>query len=925
MIIGAPLFCRRLVGREREFATLRERFQEAVHSRGSLVIVNGEAGIGKTRFLLEVLQELRAAGVTCLRSQFFEHVSTPMGPLVEIFRELYKILPTAIDKHSTSASFGSTDGSDNVIFDSRASQFASIAETLLRCAAATPLVIAIEDVHWADPATLECLQYLASRVEGARQLFVLTYRSASPDHRQSPTPEFSKLAHQANVWQLALEPLENAEMQALVNETVPADHQLSAEDRFRILELAGGNPLFAEELLRDSLEPGLSRKLPASISVLFLKRLESFSAEGRLLLSQAAVIGKRFNTQLLAQVSKQSFEAILTVLRSARQLQLIIEDVAVPSSYNFRHALVREALYEELLADEARDLHQRIAGYLEKLPESEERTIELAYHWWVARAPAKAVQYNEAAAKIAAARFASEDAARYYDRALEFVVDGSLVQAELRDSQAQQLWASSQGSRAIDVLMQSFESFERHGLTDRFAEIANRLGYYHVSLGRGDHMMWWERALQAMGDNKAHPRRANCLLNLAGHNLMRGSQEQARVYVAAAEESLFAARPVDRAFHSLHLVFFAQASGEFDSALAAYQRFRSEFDDPKWETESTVQEMWRNIANTFLNFGALDIADHALERVRLAEQAHPSLRSFTECTPVVVEALMFGGRFADAAELVREYWAKQTTETMSSARKYMAHVAAPLAARLLNPDLLAEIGADEMLELAFDSADNEMIFARAASYAEWYAATEERTRARELIARALGIIGDHVMVYPDCAVAFALYGDSAAGRWAHDMLARWATPASNRIGRAYLALVDAIALGARPPRTAKLARAAAEGFRDAGLPYFEALALERCGDKKQALEIYRRIGDERDARRLAAEIDPMNSRGRRAAELTAREREIADLIAEGNSNHAIAEKLVLSQRTVETHVASIFSKLEISERGGVADRVAQHR
>ena len=92
---------------------------------------------------------------------------------------------------------------------------------------------------------------------------------------------------------------------------------------------------------------------------------------------------------------------------------------------------MREALYEELLADEARTLHRRIAGHLEKLPESEERTIELAYHWWAAREPAKAVQYNEAAAEIAAARFASENAVRYYDRALEFVEEGTLIQAEL--------------------------------------------------------------------------------------------------------------------------------------------------------------------------------------------------------------------------------------------------------------------------------------------------------------------------------------------------------------------------------------------------------------------------------------------------------------------------------------------------------------
>ncbi len=927
MIVGAPLFCRRLVGREREFAALRERYQEAAHGRGSLTIVTGDAGIGKTRFLLEVLQKLKAESVTCLRSQFFEHVSTPMGPLVEIFRELYKILPTANRQEHASARFGSAEsgGIDTVTFDSRASQFASIAETLLRCAAATPLVIAIEDIHWADPATLECLQYLASRVEGAQLLFILTYRSESLDRRRTPAAEFSKLTHQANVWQIALEPLENQEMQALVNETVPADHRLSGEDRFRILELAEGNPLFAEELLKHGLEFGLSQRLPATISAVFLQRLESLSADGRLLLSQAAVIGKRFDAQLLAQVSNQSSEAALTVLRTARELQIIVDDVEVVSSYNFRHALVRETLYEELLAVEACTLHQRIAEHLEKLPESEEHTIELAYHWWSARESAKAVRYSEAAAEIAASRFASEDAVRYYDRALEFVADGTLQQANLWDRQARQLWASSQGSRAIDVLERAFEYFERHGLTDRAAESAVSLGLYHhwVWLGRGDSTIWFERALEAMGDNKAHPARARCLMNLALSKLRQGSLEEGQAYITAAEESLFAAPPERRAQHLQVQIALAEASGDFAFALAAYEKFRSFCDNDEFTFSRRV--LWLNAAGTFLSFGALDISDHALERTRLWELAHPSFRSFTERIPVVVERLILGGRFDDAAQVVREYWAKQTMETMSAARRHMAGIAPALAARLLRSDLLAALPADEIIELAFDSAENARIFSMAGSYAEWFATNDERAKARHLIARAIAVIGDRVTVEPDCIVEFALYGDPGAARWAHDMIARWAAPASNRVGQAYLALVDAIALDARPPKAARPARAAAEVFHAAGLPYYEALALERCGKQKQALDIYRRIGDERDARRLAAEIDPMNRRGRRAAELTARESEIADLIAEGNSNHAIAEKLVLSQRTVETHVTSIFSKLEISTRGELARHMAQHR
>ena len=930
MIVGAPLFCRRLVGREREFATLRERYQEAAHGRGSLIIVTGEAGIGKTRFLFEVLQKLKADGATCLRSQFFEHVSTPMGPLVEIFRELYEILPIAIDQESESARFGDVESGsiDSVIFDSRASQFASIADTLLRCAAA-PLVLAIEDIHWADPTTLECLQYLASRVEGARLLFILTYRSESLDHRQTPTAEFTKLTHQANVWKLALQPLENAEMQTLLNETVPANRQLSGEDRFRILELAEGNPLFAEELLRDGLEFGVSRRLPASISALFLQRLESFSTEGRLLLSQAAAIGKRFDAELLARVSNQSFEAVLAVLRAARAVQIIVEDAESASSYNFRHALVREAFYDELLAVEARPLHRRIAEHLEEFPQSEERTFELAYHWWAAREPEKAVQYNQTAAEIASARFARESAVRCCDRALEFVADGTLTQAELRHRQARQLWlCASNGRHAAELLERAFEYFECHGPAHRVAEIANVLGQYHWWLGAGDlAVMWFQRALEAMGDNKAHPQRTDCLISLARIKLIQGSLEEARGYAKASEESLLEAPLEQHAQYLEFLITLATVSGDFESALAAYERFRSFFDNSKWETCVLARSAWSNVADSFQRFGELDIADYALERSRLAVLARPSLPFLAIIASRTVTAFLLRGRFSDAAALVNDYRANQgqMTETVGDVVRHIAPEAAVLAARALRADLLAEIAADKIVELTFDSSNHELISEIASAYAEWFATNHERSKALDLIAKALGVIGDNVFVPPGCAVAFALYGNAAAARWSHNMLARWATPASNRTGRAYLALVDAILLNKRPARAVRLARAAAEGFHDVGLPYYEALALERCGSEKQALDIYRRIGDERDARRLAAEIDPMNRRGRRAAELTARESEIADLIAEGKSNRVIAERLVLSQRTVETHVASIFSKLEVSARSDVADRVAQHR
>ena len=226
MIVGAPLFCRRLVGREREFAALRRtlsgsqtrpRIARYCEWRGWHRQDSLPSGSARENSKQTARRAFAASSSSMCRRRWDRSLKS--------FASCTRCCRPRSTSRPHRRVFGAAESGsiDSVIFDSRASQFASIAETLLRCAATTPLVIAIEDIHWADPATLECLQYLASRVEGARLLFILTYRSASLDRKQCPAAEYSKLTHQANVWQLALEPLERREMQALVNETLPAN------------------------------------------------------------------------------------------------------------------------------------------------------------------------------------------------------------------------------------------------------------------------------------------------------------------------------------------------------------------------------------------------------------------------------------------------------------------------------------------------------------------------------------------------------------------------------------------------------------------------------------------------------------------------------------------------------------------------------
>jgi DNA-binding NarL/FixJ family response regulator len=155
-----------------------------------------------------------------------------------------------------------------------------------------------------------------------------------------------------------------------------------------------------------------------------------------------------------------------------------------------------------------------------------------------------------------------------------------------------------------------------------------------------------------------------------------------------------------------------------------------------------------------------------------------------------------------------------------------------------------------------------------------------------------------------------------------ELLVDWASPDDNRAAKACLQLFDALV---RPEAAAsrRLAAAAAHTFREMRLRPYEAMAEEAAGNPAQALALYRAMGNVPDARRLEAQLLPRNRVGRAKNELTPREREIAERVARGRSNRAIAEELVLSERTVETHVASILAKLELSSRGEVATALAE--
>lgn len=900
MVITSPVLCRRFIGRDQELNTILERFREAADGRGSVIVISGEAGIGKTRLLSEVAPKLETAGAKFIASRFFEHASTPMGLLVDI-----------------TASVGEID-LNKPFFEDRADQFSSIVRTLQRFSAAMPLVIAVEDAQWGDPASLECLHYIASRIEESRLLLIVTYRSEALDQRLSFMPAFLKLARQANAWEIALEPLPLVEMRVFVRETLPEDYALGDLRVAEILELAEGNPLFAEELLKHSVEFGKSRRLPSSIRAAVLERLRPLGDGGRLILSHGAVIGRQFEPEFLATLTGDPLERIVGVLRLARNLQLVVEHAGKTTTYAFRHALIRETLYEELLADEARVLHRRVAEELERLPDGEERTIQLAYHYWAARDPVRSVTYNVAAAAIADTRFAYEDAARHAERVLEFASEGTLEQAEARHRLAARLSTLGETTRADELELLALEWFERHGDCERVADIAFRLGTLRWNSGSSfDAITWYERAAVAAEGDPDNPRRTHYFSTLAKAHASLGSLERCQEYVAISEKYLPSALPIFVADHFDTKVLVATELGDFDEARAAYRRF---LDICRRCDHTNVEYLMMTVANNLMAFGDLEVVKELLDRALELETSvlHPGTAYFTQLRITHLLSLsMLEGRYSDAQQLLGR------VPELQWGNKSLSAQAVLLATRTGRHEIIEGLVPDDLVSGAYQDAAYDSIATCSGAVAEWHAANGRLSRAHEIVATAAKSLSS-VATTPWSAVGLAMYGTPSDGTRIRELLAKWAAPPSNRVGRAYLALVDALRPGAEPGSVA-FVRQAAKIFEAAGLPYYEAIARELDGGKDEALEIYRRIGAQRDARRLEDELDPANRRGRRSTELTTRERELAALIAQGKSNRAIAEELVLSERTVEAHVASILDKLNIGSRVGIAERIDQQR
>ena len=437
------------VGREEELAALKRDLGRVRAGRGQVVFVSGEAGMGKSRLLLEFR---RLAGN---ETRWLQSHCTSFGraisylPIVDLLKRAFSVEEsddeTRVIGHIEEATSGwnsaaqatvpylryllSVDpGDPGVAMMDPRERRAGIVDGLRALvheeSARSPLVVFIEDLHWMDEASEQALTALVDAVPAVPVLLLLTYR---PGYVHSL--EHSYTTH------LALEPLAEEDSAALVRGVLGAGGLPPELDR-QVTEKAEGNPFFTEEILHSLMEEGvlaradggyaLTRALPEvripdTVQEVILSRIDRLERPAKAALQLASVIGREFTRHLLERIS--DLEAHLEqALSDLKVLELIYEKAWFPElAYMFKHALTHDVAYSTLLAERRRVLHRVVAAAVEELYADRlaEHYETLAHHYFEGGDWEKALDYLTQAGAKAVAAFANQDALDYYARALE--------------------------------------------------------------------------------------------------------------------------------------------------------------------------------------------------------------------------------------------------------------------------------------------------------------------------------------------------------------------------------------------------------------------------------------------------------------------------------------------------------------------------
>jgi tRNA A-37 threonylcarbamoyl transferase component Bud32/tetratricopeptide (TPR) repeat protein len=510
-----------LIGREAERKELWRQLEEALAGRGSMVMIGGEPGIGKTHLITAILEEARRRGAYANIGHCYEmEGSPPYVPFVEMLEHTARVAP----KEGFRYALGDSASEIAKLMpelrrmypdippaiqlppaQQRRFLFNSYREFIDRAAKTTPIVHVFEDLHWADEPTLLLLQHIAQTLSTTPLLVIGTYRDVELDVSRPFAKTLETLLRQRLATRISLRRLSVGGVESML---AAMSGQKPPPSLARVVfEETEGNPFFVEELFRHLSEEGKlfdeagqwrpslrvdQLQVPEGVRLVLGRRLDRLGAEAQRVLATAAVVGRTFSIRLLEELENQHPDAVLDAIEEAERAHLVAaEPPGRDTRYRFVHELVRQTLSETLSLPRRQRLHARVAAAIERVYEGslEAQASPLAHHLYQAGAASnvdKTTSYLMMAAKNAAAGAAQEEALLHLENALSLWEDEQGVRvAELTAQRAAALRSIGRWEEAVTGYQKAIGLFESAGELARAARISLTLAVdqgWHLEL-----------------------------------------------------------------------------------------------------------------------------------------------------------------------------------------------------------------------------------------------------------------------------------------------------------------------------------------------------------------------------------------------------------------------------------------------------------
>jgi DNA-binding CsgD family transcriptional regulator/tetratricopeptide (TPR) repeat protein len=965
--MGRTLVSPVFVGRDAELAALTAALDAAVAGEPTVVLLGGEAGVGKTRLVEEAAGRANDAGARVLAGSCIEMggEGLPFGPLAHVFRslmrdtspeeldafvgparsELARVLPD-LDPDSAPSAAPLGEGGTARLLE-------LVVGVIERLAADRPLMFVIEDLHWADRSTLDLVALLVRALHADRVLVVASFRTDEL-HRSHPLrPLVTGWERVRAVQRIELGRLGRAEVAQQLEAILGAPPSPRLVDQ--VHERSEGNAFLVEEILGAVQSGADPDQLPLSLRDVLLARVERLAPSTQRLLRVAAAGGPAVSDRLLAAVAGVEEAELDAALREAVEHHVLVVD-ETERGYVFRHALTRDAIYGDTLPRERVRIHTAYGDALSADPALAGGNVAvaaaLALHWTAAHDLPRALVACVEAAQLAAG-YAPAEALRHLERALEIwpqVPDAAqrtgidIVEALRRAGQS--AYAAGALDRSLAMFDDALAELGPEADPERRALLMEARAATVLDSGReAEGRLDLERAAALLPDDPPSDARALVLTALASQRGVVGDFEGA---LAAAEQAVAAATRVGapgreataRIMLGMALVYVEGARGLPELELGV--RLAEEADDHAIALRGHV-----NLSDALQSLGrsrdSADVAERGMElaaRVGLTRSVYGVIVAIN-----LAEAQFHIGRWDDGYRVL--------TRAMDNG------LASPFASVILDHrariDALAGRYEDARTDL--ETAHRllparegvQYSVARAFAAAEMARARGDAAGAREDLRGAL----EHEAAAPIARYAWQLV-------WLGLRVeAEASEPAPDRV--AALEALSRELPATTPPALAYRALAAAESTRVAGReanwteaieatrtaedPYLIAYALLRraevaceAADRESASSAAQEaarlaaalgaaplLGDVRAlARRARLRIEAdapeaeTTKAGIDAFGLTQREREVLELLADGRSNPQIAAELFISRKTASVHVSNILGKLGVASRGEAA-------